>query len=75
MKKMCNNCDCINYEKCSVVGHLPYGACCPECNKYDEKHSCVGYAFKYIAPLVSEAVEVPVGEKSKIIALSREQFP
>jgi hypothetical protein len=35
----------------------------------------VGYVFKYVAPLISEALELPVGEKSKIIALSRKQFP
>jgi hypothetical protein len=72
---MCNNCDCENYEKCSIVGHLPYGTCCPECRYYDEKHSCGTYAFKYVAPLVSESLEPPVGEKSKIIALSQKQFP
>ena len=74
-KKVCNNCDCENYERCSIVGHLPYGVCCPQCNNYDKKHSCQYYVFKYVAPLVSEAVDIPVGEKSKIIALSREQFP
>jgi hypothetical protein len=72
---MCNSCDCDNYEKCSIVGYQPYGACCPECRHYDEAHSCARYALKYVAPLISEDVEVPVGEKSKIIALSREQFP
>ena len=72
---MCNNCECKNYERCSVVGYLPYGTCCPECVNYDEAHSCKHYALKYVAPLASEDLEVFVGEKSKIIALSQKSFP
>jgi len=38
---MCNNCNCDNYDKCSIVGYMPVGFCCSKCILYDEKHTCL----------------------------------
>ncbi len=38
---MCNNCNCDNYNKCSIVGYLPIGFCCSYCIIYDEHHICL----------------------------------
>ncbi len=38
---MCNNCNCENYEKCSIVGYMPVGFCCTRCLLYDEKCTCL----------------------------------
>lgn len=44
--KMCNGCDCENYEKCSIVGYLPVGYCCPKCVIYSEGHECLTLLMK-----------------------------
>ena len=38
---MCNNCNCDDYDKCSIVGYMPVGFCCEKCYLYDEKHTCL----------------------------------
>jgi len=38
---MCNNCNCENYDLCSIVGHMPVGFCCSKCELYDEAHTCL----------------------------------
>ncbi|MEJ2250551.1 MAG: hypothetical protein P8Y97_12975 [Candidatus Lokiarchaeota archaeon] len=38
---MCNVCDCEEYEKCSIVGYIPLGFCCPKCNFYEAEGACV----------------------------------
>jgi len=38
---MCNNCNCEEYEKCSIVGYMPIGFCCSKCILYDEVHTCL----------------------------------
>ncbi|MBD3254848.1 MAG: hypothetical protein GF383_07130 [Candidatus Lokiarchaeota archaeon] len=38
---MCNNCNCENYEKCSIVGYMPVGFCCSRCDLYDERRTCL----------------------------------
>jgi hypothetical protein len=43
---MCNYCECENYDKCSIVGHIPLGFCCPKCNFYDGEHSCLNSKMK-----------------------------
>jgi len=40
---MCNNCDCENFDRCSIVGYLPHGFCCNSCDNYNEVHSCPTY--------------------------------
>ena len=43
---MCNNCECDNYDKCSIVGNIPLGFCCPKCNFYNEEHTCLNSKMK-----------------------------
>ncbi|MEJ2250549.1 MAG: hypothetical protein P8Y70_01380 [Candidatus Lokiarchaeota archaeon] len=38
---MCNNCNCENYDRCSIVGYMPIGFCCSKCDLYDESHTCL----------------------------------
>jgi len=38
---LCNNCNCENYDKCSIVGYMPIGFCCSKCNLYDDTHTCL----------------------------------
>ncbi|MEJ2250550.1 MAG: hypothetical protein P8Y70_01385 [Candidatus Lokiarchaeota archaeon] len=39
---MCNNCNCENYLKCSIVGFSTSPAfCCEKCYNYDELHTCL----------------------------------
>jgi len=37
---MCNFCDCENYDKCSIIGNIPMGFCCPKCVNFNEERSC-----------------------------------
>ena len=30
---MCNFCECDNIEQCSIVGKIPIGFCCENCDK------------------------------------------
>jgi hypothetical protein len=43
---VCNNCNCENYEQCSIVGYMPIGFCCSKCVLYDEKHTCLNTKTK-----------------------------
>ena len=38
---MCNNCNCENYDRCSIVGYMPIGFCCSKCTLYDAQHTCL----------------------------------
>ena len=38
---MCNNCNCDDYDKCSIVGYMPIGFCCEKCILYDAMHTCL----------------------------------
>ena len=38
---MCNNCNCDDYDLCSIVGHMPVGFCCSKCILYDEERTCL----------------------------------
>lgn len=38
---MCNSCSCDNDDKCSVVGCVPLGFCCPRCELYNESLDCI----------------------------------
>lgn len=37
---MCNYCDCENADKCSIVGNIPIGFCCPQCMYYEGETTC-----------------------------------
>jgi len=43
---MCNNCNCDNYEKCSIHGYMPVGFCCSHCFLYDENRTCLKSQMK-----------------------------
>ena len=75
---MCNNCDCENYEQCSIVGYLPYGVCCPNCVNYDEAHTCKYYQPRFRAPYITEDEVLQLKskeEKARIINASIKHFP
>ncbi|MHA1510067.1 MAG: hypothetical protein ACTSO6_15370 [Promethearchaeota archaeon] len=45
---MCNNCNCDGYDKCSIVGYLPFGFCCSHCFLYNESHTCLSTKTKHL---------------------------
>ncbi len=53
---MCNNCNCNNYEQCSIVGYMPVGFCCSKCQLYDEAHTCLKTKTKREVLNTEEAV-------------------
>jgi len=57
---MCNNCNCENYEKCSIVGYMNFGSCCNDCFYCDEMRSCEYYIFASTENLISEKVEFEI---------------
>jgi len=72
---MCNNCDCENYEQCSIKGYQPYGACCSICSRWDEAHTCEYYELKAPINLKSMISQVLPKEKKRAMIISIEQFP
>ena len=40
IKKMCNKCDCENYDRCSIMGTLPIDFCCSMCFHYSTTEKC-----------------------------------
>lgn len=38
---MCNSCSCDNLDRCSVVGCVSVGFCCPKCELYNESLDCI----------------------------------
>ena len=48
IKNMCNNCNCDGYDKCSIVGYLPFGFCCSHCFLYNETHTCLSTKTKHL---------------------------
>ncbi|MBY9003885.1 MAG: hypothetical protein KGD73_07925 [Candidatus Lokiarchaeota archaeon] len=38
---MCNSCSCDNDDRCSVVGCVSLGFCCPKCELYTESLDCI----------------------------------
>jgi len=39
---MCN-CDCENYERCSIVGYFPVAFCCSKCVHREAREVCFGF--------------------------------
>ena len=39
---MCN-CDCENYDRCSIVGYFPLGFCCPKCVFHEAREICFDF--------------------------------
>ena len=38
---MCQNCNCDFFDRCSIVGYMPIGFCCENCNLYDKNAICL----------------------------------
>lgn len=38
---MCQNCNCDFFDRCSIVGYMPIGFCCENCNLYDAYTTCL----------------------------------
>ena len=43
---MCNYCECEEIDKCSIIGGMPLGFCCPKCINYNEAHTCITYNMR-----------------------------
>jgi len=55
---MCNNCNCDGYDRCSIVGYLPFGFCCSHCYLYNEAHTCLSTQTKHLdKDSVSKSIE------------------
>lgn len=54
---MCNNCNCENYDKCSIVGYMPAGFCCSNCYLYDENHTCLKTKTRRLTDAQKEEIE------------------
>jgi len=50
---MCNYCECEEFEKCSIVGYLPYRFCCENCMKCIEKQACINNKIQKTMPISS----------------------
>ncbi|MBY8981411.1 MAG: hypothetical protein KGD57_00550 [Candidatus Lokiarchaeota archaeon] len=75
---MCNNCNCNNFDRCSIVGFMPVGFCCSNCNLYDEKRTCLNTKTKKAS---KESTFHPISASIKdgilkvIIEQDKEQIP
>ncbi len=54
---MCKNCNCENFDQCSIVGFLPVGFCCSMCVLYDTIQTCLKTKTKYETPEGAEKIE------------------
>jgi hypothetical protein len=77
---MCNECDCDNYEMCSIVGNIPIGFCCPNCRYYSGESACerskikIEWRKKEIAAKTELLREVLSGKK-QLSKKELEKFP
>ena len=57
---MCNSCSCENEDRCSVVGCVSLGFCCPKCELYNESLDCIlsKMRVKNVKPDVIAQLEV-----------------
>ncbi|MFX1276772.1 MAG: hypothetical protein ACFFBP_14450 [Promethearchaeota archaeon] len=55
---MCNNCNCDNYELCSIVGNMPIGFCCSKCILYDENRTCLKMKTKRDEKIKDEKTDI-----------------
>jgi hypothetical protein len=63
MGRVCNNCNCENYDQCSIVGYMPIGFCCSKCVLYDEEHTCLSTKTKRVS---EKSVRLKEGELKPI---------
>lgn len=67
---MCNYCECENSDKCSIVGNIPLGFCCPKCIYYTGDHACLNSKMRTQEKIKSiinkiDALRDAFGKKSK----------
>jgi hypothetical protein len=60
---VCNSCQCENYEKCSIVGQIPIGFCCPQCSYYIDGTACERLKEKVQKRAKSHKKEIEVAQK------------
>jgi len=66
---MCNDCNCEEYLKCSIVGHIPIGFCCPKCDFYVEEGVCLRLKNK-----VKKKIPSSLKDESGKISLFSDKF-
>lgn len=72
---MCNNCQCDNYEKCSIVGQIPTGFCCPNCDFYVDGTACERLKEKVQERFEKHKKEIEVAQKIlKKFKISKEKL-
>ena len=65
---MCNNCECENSDKCSIVGYINSpGFCCSMCVGYDEQFTCLKSKLTLINIVPDKVIKEKTVEKSLII--------
>lgn len=64
---MCNYCECEEIDKCSIIGSMPLGFCCPKCINYNEAHTCINYKMRTQDKIksISEKIEALRGAMSE----------
>jgi len=62
---MCHNCNCNFFDRCSIVGYMPIGFCCENCDLYDEYTTCLKSKTK-----VREEIDQGAGGLGKIKLIS-----
>ena len=64
---MCNYCECEEIDKCSILGSMPLGFCCPKCINYNEAHTCINYKMRTQDKIksISEKIEALRGAMSE----------
>ncbi|MBD3212421.1 MAG: hypothetical protein GF311_07420 [Candidatus Lokiarchaeota archaeon] len=70
---MCNNCNCNNYEKCSITGYMPIGFCCSNCDLYDEKHTCLKMQQSSSEPKLQKITPISTTIENGILKVIIEQ--
>ncbi len=57
---MCNSCSCDNLDRCSIVGCVSIGFCCPRCELYNESLDCIRsqVRVKRVNPALTAHLEV-----------------
>jgi len=64
---MCNNCNCDNYDQCSIVGYMPIGFCCTKCYLYNKELTCLKTNTK-----PSEKGKAKIMQEGELRAISTE---
>ena len=79
---MCNYCECENSDKCSIVGNIPLGFCCPKCIYYTDDHTCLNSKMRTEKSIQSKIKQIEAlrsafqkGEEEKEKEQELENYP